>query len=1217
MRITGIIAIILALLISNIFIDGSVSAAALQVTSPEYIAEGKISPDVSSTMTTLAPGEQMTVIVTMTDQANLGLIQAASRAARQQGVVRALQAQAAASQKRILAFLKARSAQGEVSQVAPFWVFNGLAVTATQDVIQDLATRVDVAKITPDEIQIVPAAGQALNPPEPNLTTIQAPELWDLGWYGQGIVVASMDTGVDASHPDLAPRWRGGTNSWYDPYGQHATPTDLIGHGTWTMGVMVGGDAGGTTIGVAPQAQWISVKIFNDSGSATATAIHQGYQWLLDPDGDPSTPDAPHVVNNSWGFGSPGCNLEFQLDIQSLRAIGILPVFSAGNYGPGLNTSVSPANYPGSFAVGAVDSSDQLYALSSRGPSACDLTTFPEIVAPGVGIHTSNLYSSYSYESGTSLAAPHASGGLALLLSSDLSLNPEEQYDALIYGATDLNPAGPDNSSGYGRMDLLAAYQWLSGPIIEPPATNPGDLDTTFGPNGVTYTDIGTASGDKAFAVLVQPDQKIVLAGSSSNGSDDDFAVARYSSLGILDPNFSDDGKQTTAIGSGDDVAYDVGIQSDGKIVVAGSAFDGTDNDFALARYTITGTLDTTFGVNGVVTITISAGDDVARALAIQPDDKIVVVGSADGDFAVARYSSEGGLDTATFGGGDGIVITDLFGATDVANAIAIQLDDGKLVVAGFSDIGASDEFAVARYLVDGSLDTTFAGTGWVTTDFSGNSVDQAYSVDIQTDGKIVLAGFINSGATDDFALARYNSTGSLDTTFGTDGKVVTPVGSNDDQAYSVAIQPTGRIVVAGFSDNAVPTHQDFSLARYTITGTLDTTLGATGVISTDLGTINTVNNSVDQAYAVDIQADNKIIVAGFTDHPAGNDNFAVVRYESPNTPPTLAKVYKTDLEDSEIPFTAADFTSGFSDVDGDILRVIKITSLPDFGTLNLSGTAVIQNQEILSTEIVSLTFSSDGDFYGNSSFRWNGSDGLDYASVHDWVEFSVIPVNDAPSYTKGADQVVLEDAGPQFITHWAADISPGGLFENNQALAFTLTSSNDALFAVLPQVDAATGNLTYTPAADVNGSATITLTLADNGGTLYGGVDTSTPQVFSITILPVNDPPTISDIVDQFISADSATEPIIFLIGDIDNAVGELVVSGSSSDQTLVPDEAFTFSGQGAERMLVITPALNQKGTATITINVSDGLTLSSDTFILMVGEVHLYMPMVMRAKP
>ena len=230
------------------------------------------------------------------------------------------------------------------------------------------------------------------------LVVINAPALWQLGFQGQGVVVANMDSGVSVSHPDLAAQWRGGTNSWFDPYGEHPTsPSDLTGHGTATMGVMVGRDAGGTNIGVAPLAQWIAVKIFDDQGQATATAIHLGFQWLLDPDGDPSTPDAPQVVNNSWSIGNTDCDLAFQLDLQALRAADIVPVFSAGNTGPGDATSVSPANNPEAFAVGATDNVDQIYIDSARGPSACGepATFYPEMVAPGVEIRTTDLCGTY------------------------------------------------------------------------------------------------------------------------------------------------------------------------------------------------------------------------------------------------------------------------------------------------------------------------------------------------------------------------------------------------------------------------------------------------------------------------------------------------------------------------------------------------------------------------------------------------------------------------------------------------------------------------------------------------------------------------------------------------------------------------------------------------------------------------------------------------------
>jgi subtilisin family serine protease len=242
--------------------------------------------------------------------------------------------------------------------------------------------------------------------------------------------------------------------------------------------VLVGGEAGGTAIGVAPQAKWIAAKIFRDDGASTTTGVHSAFQWILDPDSDPETADAPQVVNNSWGFTSPGCNLTFQIDVQNMRAAGILPVFAAGNSGPNPSTSVSPANYPESFAVGNANNSDVIANDSSRGPSACGeaSTFFPEIVAPGVSIRTTDRFGFYTNVSGTSVAAPHVSGALALLLSAFPDLTVEQQATALTATAADRGDPGPDNTYGAGRLDVLAAYRSLApvGGIAELPGIAQG-----------------------------------------------------------------------------------------------------------------------------------------------------------------------------------------------------------------------------------------------------------------------------------------------------------------------------------------------------------------------------------------------------------------------------------------------------------------------------------------------------------------------------------------------------------------------------------------------------------------------------------------------------------------------------------------------------------------------------------------------------------------------
>ena len=421
-----------------------------------------------------APTEKVRVIVTLRDQADLSAVQRGDPTLRRQQTVALLQAAAGGARAKANSVAMRAAAGESVSDVTPFWIFNGFAITASPSVIARLAASPEVVGITPDDIDLAPtgapAAGSApMEDVTANLFVVQAPALWSLGWRGQGVVVANLDTGVDVSHPDLASNWRGGANSWFDPFDEHPLlPGDTNGHGTWTMGVMVGGSTSGRAIGVAPGAQWIAARIFDDSGRSSATAVHRAYQWLLDPDGDPATDDAPDVVNNSWTFTSPGCHLEFEQDLEALRAAGILPIFAAGNSGPGTGTSLSPGNNPSAFAVGATDNADQIYAGSSRGPSSCDGSLFPEITAPGVGIHSSSPNGAYFDSTGTSLAAPHVAGVLAVLLSAYGSLPVEQQQAALSAGITDLGPLGADNVFGAGRLNGLASYAWLARNSLVP-----------------------------------------------------------------------------------------------------------------------------------------------------------------------------------------------------------------------------------------------------------------------------------------------------------------------------------------------------------------------------------------------------------------------------------------------------------------------------------------------------------------------------------------------------------------------------------------------------------------------------------------------------------------------------------------------------------------------------------------------------------------------------
>lgn len=461
----------------------------------------KIDPALNTNLKSLQAGEMVTVIVQLRQRAILPDGKGLKRGERLAKVIDALKRTSDSTQGPMRILLKLRQRQGKVQDFTPLWVMNGFSVTADASTINEIASQPDVLSVTTDAIDIVPVSTPStLSNPETNIALIAAPSLWAMGFTGQGIVVASMDSGVDLTHPELSSRWRGGTNSWYDPFGQHlTTPYDASGHGTWTMGVILAGDTGGTSVGVAPGAQWIAVKIFNDQGASTATAIHLGYQWLLDPDKDPLTADAPLVVNNSWAYGAPGCNLEFEPDLQSLRAAGILPVFAAGNSGPSASTSHSPANNPSAFAVGAINNNSLIYSLSSRGPTTCGGASgvFPDLVAPGVNINSTDLGGFYTASSGTSMSAPHVAGGLALLLSAYPNMTASQQEAALVSSAVDLGNLGPDDTYGYGRLNLLTAFQWLAAPMptstTAPAATDTPTSIPTQTPAGELPTFTSTA----------------------------------------------------------------------------------------------------------------------------------------------------------------------------------------------------------------------------------------------------------------------------------------------------------------------------------------------------------------------------------------------------------------------------------------------------------------------------------------------------------------------------------------------------------------------------------------------------------------------------------------------------------------------------------------------------------------------------------------------------
>ncbi|WP_370197135.1 delta-60 repeat domain-containing protein, partial [Aurantimonas sp.] len=389
--------------------------------------------------------------------------------------------------------------------------------------------------------------------------------------------------------------------------------------------------------------------------------------------------------------------------------------------------------------------------------------------------------------------------------------------------------------------------------------------------DGIVTTDIA-GSHDYGQSVTVQADGGILVAGYTFNGSNNDFALVRYNADGSLDTSFGGgDGIVTTDIAGRTDQGYSVTVQADGGVLVAGYGWTGSSYDFALVRYNADGSLDTSFG-DGIVTTDIAGGADYGHSVTVQADGGILVAGHSGSDFALMRYNADGSLDTG-FGGGDGIVTTDIAGSADQGRSMTVQADGG-ILVAGYGLNGANNDIALVRYNADGSLDTSFGGgDGIVTIDIAG-SHDFGYSVTVQADGGILVAGRGWTGSSYDFVLVRYNADGSLDTGFGGgDGIVTTDIGGNTDIGSTVTVQADGGILVAGRSYDG--TSYDFVLVRYNADGSLDTSFGGgDGIVTTDIA------GSQDNGYSVTVQADGGILVAGDTWNGSSYD-FALVRYNA------------------------------------------------------------------------------------------------------------------------------------------------------------------------------------------------------------------------------------------------------------------------------------------------------------------------------------------------
>ncbi|HRI86062.1 MAG TPA: S8 family serine peptidase, partial [Ignavibacteria bacterium] len=405
-------------------------------------------------------------------------------------VITTLRNKAEQTQSPILNYLKTESSFGKVRKYNSYWITNMIYADATSEVIIKLSKRNDIDIMDYDAVldfdrpyDEKPAPQHNTESVETGLRVVKADLLWALGFTGAGRTVMHIDTGVDVLHPALGPRWWGNNgrawyHAWFDPISPFSTqPFDCQSHGTHTMGIMCGrNSASGDTVGVAPDARWMAAGITDCPGSSNPSMNIAAYQWAMDPDTNALTMDMPDVISCSWqdpsSSGDQCTNSIYRTVLSAVEAAGIAVVFSAGNSGPGASTITPPKNINidsvNVFCVGNINGNSPGYPISntsSRGPSICGgtgtLLIKPEVVAPGTSVRSTTPNNTYGNLSGTSMAAPHVAGCIALLKQAAPGLTGKQIKAILFSTAEDLGAAGEDNTYGKGLINVFAAFQNL------------------------------------------------------------------------------------------------------------------------------------------------------------------------------------------------------------------------------------------------------------------------------------------------------------------------------------------------------------------------------------------------------------------------------------------------------------------------------------------------------------------------------------------------------------------------------------------------------------------------------------------------------------------------------------------------------------------------------------------------------------------------------------
>ncbi|AFZ57397.1 DUF4347 domain-containing protein [Anabaena sp. PCC 7938] len=742
------------------------------------------------------------------------------------------------------------------------------------------------------------------------------------------------------------------------------------------------------------------------------------------------------------------------------------------------------------------------------------------------------------YNSDGSLDNSFNSNGIVL---SNLGNNTYERATSLLVQAdNNIVVAGSTNNNN-GTGDHIAIVRYLGAGGSTGGA--PGQLDSSFSGDGKVTTDFGFY--ERAESLAVQSDGKLVVLASTSSGN----TLIRYNLDGTVDTSFGGNGS-VPYIGGGFVVSA-VTVQSDGKILVLSGNGNGSNQDIRLERYNSNGSIDSSFGNFGKAVFDFG-GNEYARNLIVQTDGKILVAGESNGQVLLTRYLATGVIDN-TFGGGTGRVFTNL-PSTEISNYIALQSDNKILVVSR----SYSNDIVLKRIKQDGTIDNSFGNFGEVITNLGG--FENPRSVAVQADGKILVAGWTDFSGLQ-IALVRYNSNGTLDTSFGGgDGIVTTQPNinyaySNTYSSLNLAIQSSGKIILAGTVYNIAAANSDLLAIRYNIDGTIDTSFDGDGIVTTNIN-----GNGFDYGKTLALQADGNIVVGGYTSNGA-NDDIALVRYfggsssTTNQTPISLNLSYSIIAENQAVGTIISYFTTTDPDIGNTFTySLVSGSGSVDNGLFSISGNQLKSN----------AGFNYEGQNSYRIRVRTTDQGGLFYEKQ---LIINISNVNETPTNLTISNSNVAENQATGTVIGALNTTDPDASNTFTYSLVAGTGSTDNALFTISGNQLKSNAIFDY----ESQNSYSIRVRTTDQGGLF-------SEKQLTIGITNVNDAPTNLTISNSNVDENSAVGTLIGNLSTSDADLGD-----AHTYQFVLPDNSLetTYSQfQIVGNQLLVNGALNYENT-------------------------------------